>query len=124
MRLRRDQRMQYLWPCLIHTDRHELPILLSLLLVAGAIWTFAVLADEGSEGETHAFDRAILLAMRAPDDPSRPWGPPWLAALARDYTALGSMGILTLNWLRVFHSAGASGIGQRRRQQRQTSVVW
>ena len=76
MRLRRDQRMQYLWSCLLHTDRHELPILLSLLLVAGAIWTFALLADEVSEGETYAFDRAILLAMRAPDDPSRPWGPP------------------------------------------------
>jgi undecaprenyl-diphosphatase len=88
--------MQHLWPFLIHSGRHELPILLSLLVVTGAVWAFAVLADEVSEGETHAFDRAILLAMRAPDDPSRPWGPLWLAVLARDYTALGSMGILTL----------------------------
>ena len=46
--------MQHLWPFLIHLGRHELPILLSLLLVAGAIWAFAVLADEVSEGETHA----------------------------------------------------------------------
>ena len=76
MRLRRDQRMQYLWSCLLHTDRHELPILLSLLLVAGAIWTFALLADEVSEGETMRLTVPSSWPCVHQIDPSRPVGPP------------------------------------------------
>jgi undecaprenyl-diphosphatase len=101
MRLRRDHRLHHVWSRLAHLGRQELPLLFSLLVVAGAIWTFAVLADAVSEGETHVFDRAILLAMRAPGDPTHPWGPAWLVALARDYTALGSVGIVMLVTLAV-----------------------
>ena len=59
------------WDC-SHVDapRGLWLLFFSLLVVASAIWTFAVLADERSEGETHAFDHAILLPMRAPSDPT------------------------------------------------------
>jgi undecaprenyl-diphosphatase len=93
--------MQRLWVRLVYLGRHEWPILLSLLLVAGVIWTFAVLADAMIAGGTQAFDRAILLAMRAPADPTRPLGPPWLVEGTRDYTALGSVGVLLLVTLMV-----------------------
>lgn len=68
MRRWRDHRMQRLWSRLVYLGRHEWPLLLSLLLVAGVIWTFAVLADAVIAGGTQAFDRAILLPMRAPED--------------------------------------------------------
>jgi undecaprenyl-diphosphatase len=86
---------------LARLGRQELSILISLLLVASAIWAFAMLADEIIEGETHAFDRAVLLAMRMPGHPAEPWGPRWLRETVRDYTALGSAGILTFMTLAV-----------------------
>ena len=53
------------------------------------------LAEEVVEGGTHAFDTAVLLALRAPGDPADPLGPPWVDELARDLTALGGTGVLT-----------------------------
>ena len=96
MRRWRDHRMQRLWSRLVYLGRHEWPLLLSLLLVAGVIWTFAVPADAVIAGGTQAFDRAILLPMRAPEDPTRPVGLSWLVEGTRDYTALGSVGVLML----------------------------
>jgi undecaprenyl-diphosphatase len=55
---------------------------------------FGVVADEVSEGSTLALDNAILLALREPNDPSNPLGPPWLEEAARDITSLGSPTIL------------------------------
>jgi hypothetical protein len=55
--------------------RQELSLLLLVLLVTSALWAFALLADAVVEGETPAFDRAVLLAMRTPGDPAAPWGP-------------------------------------------------
>jgi undecaprenyl-diphosphatase len=95
MRLWRERRILPLWPLLARLGRQELGMLLIVLLLASAIWAFAILADEVVEGETHAFDRAVLLAMRAPEDPAQPWGAPWFTELVRDCTALGSVGILT-----------------------------
>jgi undecaprenyl-diphosphatase len=48
------------------------------------------------ENETGAWDRAILLALRDASDPALPWGPRWLQEMARDFTALGGLGVLTL----------------------------
>lgn len=79
----------------------ELSVLLSVLGVAGALWAFMELADEVREGETHVFDRAILLALRNPENPADPIGPPWFADVARDITALGGHAILTLVTLAV-----------------------
>lgn len=72
----------------------ELSILILVVLVAGGIWLFVGLADEVAEGDTHAVDKAVLLALRAPGDPSQPLGPPWLENTARDVTALGSFAVL------------------------------
>lgn len=60
---------------------------------------FGLLAEEVVEGETRAFDMAILLAFRTAGNPADPIGPPWLEEAARDVTALGSytfLGFLTI----------------------------
>ncbi|HEU4618566.1 MAG TPA: phosphatase PAP2 family protein [Gammaproteobacteria bacterium] len=69
--------------------------LLALLLLAGAAWAFAELADEVSEGATRAVDVRLLLLLRTAGDPADPIGPPWAEELGRDVTALGGVGLLT-----------------------------
>lgn len=86
---------------LLYVGRRELHILIPVLLLAAALWTFASIADEVVEGESHAFDKAVLLAMRMPQDLADPWGPLWLEELARDFTALGGAGVLTFLILAV-----------------------
>jgi undecaprenyl-diphosphatase len=96
-----DDRTRNLWRLFARLGRQELSSLLSLLLVASAIWLFATLANGMVEGETHAFDRAVLLAMRMPGNPTAPWRPRWLTEVVRDYTALGGVGLLTFMTLAV-----------------------
>lgn len=72
----------------------ELPLLLSLLLVACGLWVFIAVAGEVIEGDTHALDEALLLALRSPTDRGDPIGPPWLEVFGRDVTALGGFGLL------------------------------
>jgi undecaprenyl-diphosphatase len=81
---------------LLGSARREWPILLTLLLAAGALWTFIEVADEVTEGSTAAIDRAILLMLRDSADPTRMAGPGWLQEMMRDFTGLGGYGILTL----------------------------
>ena len=70
----------------------ELPLLLGFLGVALLLLGFAQIADEMSEGELDALDRAILLAFRnTPDDPI---GAPAFEGAMRDLTALGSYTVL------------------------------
>jgi undecaprenyl-diphosphatase len=72
------------------------PLLLATLgILTGALVLFLRLADEVAEGGTRAFDFAVLRAFRDPADPSRPVGAPWLQDMARDFTALGSTGVLS-----------------------------
>ncbi|MGC1953290.1 MAG: phosphatase PAP2 family protein [Gammaproteobacteria bacterium] len=92
--------------------RYELATLIALVLVMGGIWAFVTIAEEVIEGETHSFDKAILLAMRNAKDPVDPLGPKWLEELARDFTALGSVGITMLITLTV---AGFFLLQSRRR---------
>jgi undecaprenyl-diphosphatase len=73
----------------------ELRALAGMLLVAAGIWAFVELADDVVEGDTRAFDTAVLLALRNPADPSDPLGPQWVEELGRDITAFGGIGILT-----------------------------
>ncbi len=68
--------------------------LAALLLLSFFGWAFANLADEMMEGETRAFDTAVLLALRDPADPTDPLGPGWLEEMGRDVTALGGLGVL------------------------------
>jgi undecaprenyl-diphosphatase len=74
----------------------ELTLVLFLAGIALLAGGFLVLADEVMEGDTHAFDQAILLAFRSPGHPELPLGPIWLQEMARDITALGSFALLGL----------------------------
>lgn len=74
---------------------HEPIVYLVALLIAAGGWSFIKIADEALEGDTAAFDEAVVRAMRNPDDLSRPIGPEMLAEIARDVTALGGIGPLT-----------------------------
>ena len=82
-------------------DQVELGLAMLVALSASALWLFVVVADEVAEGETHVFDRAMLLALRAPGTPADPLGPPWVEEMARDATALGGVGVLTFLTLAV-----------------------
>lgn len=77
-----------------------LPLIL-LVLIAGGIWAFAVLADEVREGETRSFDERVLLALRNPADRADPLGPPWVEETERDFTALGGVAVMALLTLGV-----------------------
>ncbi|YCM44391.1 phosphatase PAP2 family protein [Verrucomicrobiaceae bacterium 227] len=89
----------HLWKRLSHfalkLARRELTLLLLLLGCSLAIWSFAEIADEVMEKEAHAFDEGVLLSLRDPAVPSETWGPDWLEEVARDFTALGGITVLT-----------------------------
>ncbi len=72
-----------------------------ITVVVGLIFGFVKIAEEVMEGDTRSFDEAILLGLRTPGDPSQPIGPPWLQEMVRDFTALGSFGVLTIITLAV-----------------------
>jgi undecaprenyl-diphosphatase len=69
---------------------------LILVFLAGFSALFALLAREVIEGDTRAWDEAILLALRTPEASHDPIGPPWLKEAARDITSLGSFSVLFL----------------------------
>lgn len=82
---------------LIHQVREQgWWVLGAVLLIGAALQGFAELADEVEDGETHAFDRAVMLALREPGNPADPLGPAWVEFLARDLTALGGTAVLVL----------------------------
>lgn len=76
--------------------RIDVRILLAFLLLAAAAFAFVVIAEEVSEGETHAFDRWLMLSLRDGSDLSLPAGPAWLKAMMIDITALGGWAVLTI----------------------------
>jgi len=75
--------------------KRETSLLAALLAVALALWGFLHIAEEVGEGDTRAFDTAVLLAMRTGDSHD-PIGPVWLEFAARDVSALGGFTVLTL----------------------------
>jgi len=76
--------------------RHELGVLATIFLLAGGAWAFIELAENVMQGDTRAFDKLILLALRNPADLSDPIGPKWVEEVGRDFTALGGMAVLML----------------------------
>jgi undecaprenyl-diphosphatase len=48
--------------------------LVAVTLIGGALLAFVEIIDEVEDGETHDFDRAVLLFFRQAGDPSRPSG--------------------------------------------------
>ena len=75
--------------------------LAGLLVVVLAELAFGKLGMEALEGDTSAFDRAILLALRDPLDPARLIGPAWLQGVASDVTSLGGPAVLTFITLAI-----------------------
>jgi undecaprenyl-diphosphatase len=65
-------------------------------LAAGLLFGFVRLASEVIEGETRGFDETVMLALRTPGDISQPIGPAWVHEMVRDFTALGSTGVLAI----------------------------
>jgi undecaprenyl-diphosphatase len=91
--------------------------LVALCVCAGGLYTFIAIVNQVGEGEAHRFDRAILLALRSPDDPHDPIGPAWLEIMFRDITALGSytivgvVGVLALGYLTVLRRWASGRLG-------------
>jgi undecaprenyl-diphosphatase len=89
------------WKRLTSLERRELSWLLIGLGGCILLFVFLALAGEVMEGETLAFDRKILQALRSPDDPSQPIGPVWVTSALLDLTALGGPTVLALVVLAV-----------------------
>jgi undecaprenyl-diphosphatase len=75
------------WRGLISIER---ALLISLVLIGAALFGFFKLASEVAEGDTMAFDRSIMLALRSVD-PAVPAGPQWLTQAMTDLTAFGGL---------------------------------
>src|SRR6266498_2015157 len=93
--------MTFRWPRFYRTSLSpllEAGTLISVLVVAGGVLLFAELM-EMVQGETRAFDRAVLLAFRNPMDLANPIGPRWLEIVFRDI--LGGATVLTLMTIAV-----------------------
>ncbi len=74
----------------------ELSVLVVLFALMGSVWGFVEISDAVVEGGTKSFDHTVLLAMRNPADLKDPIGPSWVEEMGRDFTALGSMGVLAM----------------------------
>jgi undecaprenyl-diphosphatase len=79
----------------------ELNVLVSVVVLALGTLVFFEVADEVMEGDTQDLDRVLLLSLRNPHDLADPIGPPLLEEMARDFTALGGVALLTLLSLAV-----------------------
>ena len=90
----------------------SLALLVQLAVLAIGLWAFFELADYVEDGEPHALDRRLLLALRDAGDPSDPIGPLWFEEFVRDVTALGGLGVLALVTAGV---AGYLVVAHRRR---------
>jgi undecaprenyl-diphosphatase len=60
------------------------------------VFLFLKLSSAVMEGETLAFDRQIVLALRKADNPAVPIGPAWVESSLLDLTALGGPTVITL----------------------------
>lgn len=76
--------------------KHELTVVLGLLIVASGTWGFVELANRVRMGQTEAFDAWVLQSLRRTDNPTVPVGPTWMQEIARDITALGGVAVLVL----------------------------
>ncbi len=84
------------------TERIEAATLVVLMLIGGALWAFGALAAEMLEGDLHAFDEGVLLALREPGDLNNPIGGTELETAMRDLTALGGITVQVLLAVFVF----------------------
>jgi undecaprenyl-diphosphatase len=71
-------------------------MLLTLLGILGGVWVFIAVAYGVRTGSAKQLDERLLRALRNPHDLKEPLGPPWLAEVGRDLTALGGVAALCL----------------------------
>jgi undecaprenyl-diphosphatase len=81
-------------PAWLVLARREIGPIALVLVVGACLLVFRHLAEEVGEGDTRAFDRTIIYALRTPGHPERPIGPDWLNVAATDVTSLGSTTVL------------------------------
>ncbi|MBY0309330.1 MAG: phosphatase PAP2 family protein [Phycisphaerales bacterium] len=74
--------------------RHELALLSLIAALAALLFIFAKVAGAVIHGSADELDKRLLLALRNPADTPDPIGPPWVEEMARDFTALGGIGVL------------------------------
>jgi undecaprenyl-diphosphatase len=74
----------------------EIWLLAAIAAASGLLLAFLSIADEVIEGETEAFDNAILMLFRDPNNVDQVIGPVWVHEMVRDITALGSFSLLGL----------------------------
>lgn len=72
-------------------QRHDLALLLAVVVLAAGAWAFAGIAEVVAEGEGRAAEEQILLAFRVPGDTADPVGPVEVEEAVRDLTALGGV---------------------------------
>ncbi len=70
--------------------------LVMFAIIAGGLLLFFYLTGEVMEGDTHAFDEWLLLALRNAEDLAQSRGPFWLDHAMEDITALGGTTVLSL----------------------------
>lgn len=92
-----------LTPAADYLARMERRSLVTLIAGAAALFAFFKIANAVGAGSTRSFDETIILAMRTPGNLADPVGPLWFQEMVRDFTALGSTGVLTFM---VFAIAG------------------
>jgi undecaprenyl-diphosphatase len=81
--------------------RIERLTLLAVILAAGVLFAFARLAGAVRSGRTEDFDEWLIVALRTPGNLADPIGPKWLEEMMRDFTAMGSTGVLTVMVLAI-----------------------
>jgi undecaprenyl-diphosphatase len=81
--------------------RMEPMTLTAVILGAGLLLAFARLASAVSQGSAPAFDEWLIVSLRTPGDLADPVGPAWVEEMMRDFTALGSTGVLTVMVLAI-----------------------
>jgi undecaprenyl-diphosphatase len=67
-----------------------------VILAAGVLFLFARLANAVRRGGTEDFDEWLIVALRTPGNLADPVGPAWFEEMMRDFTALGSTGVLAV----------------------------
>ena len=80
-------------------QRHDLALLLALVVLGAGAWAFAGIADVVTDGEGRAVEEQILLAFRVAGDTSDPVGGVEVEEAVRDLTSLGGVLLTTLGTL-------------------------
>lgn len=81
--------------------RIERLTLSAVVLAAGVVLAFTRLGNAVRRGRTEDFDEWLIIALRTPDDLADPIGPKWLEEMMRDFTAMGSTGVLAVMVLTI-----------------------